>query len=617
MWTPRALESAQSANLNTITRRPSLAFRNNPKHSTGPSMVTTASHQPPRILIVGAVAGGASAAARARRMNERAEIILFERDPYISFANCGLPYHIGGEIEDREKLLIATPRLLYDRFRIETRVRHEVVAIDRSTKRIRVADLETGKSYEEEYDKLILSPGAAPILPDVPGVDAHGVFTLRNIPDMDRIIAAMDAAKAAVVVGAGYIGLEMAEQFARKGLEVSIVELRDQVMPFFDYEIAEPLHREIERHGVRLELGRAVSAVETEEGVATGVALGDGTRIPADIVLFCIGVRPLTGLAEAAGLRIGASGGIATDNFMRTSDPDIYAVGDAAEYLFGPNGMRQRVPLAGIANKAGRVAGQHAATGSSRPCPSAWSTSIVRVFEGAAGLAGLSQRDARREGYDAGAVHIVSFHHASYYPGASPLAVKLVYDRATRRVLGAQVIGLAGVDKRLDVITTLIHFRGTVDDLAGLDLAYAPPFGSAKDPLHMAAFAAQNDLDGLAPLMDPGNDLSPFQVVDVRSDAEVAERPFPAAEHIRHIPLDQLRDRLGELERDKPTVVACRTGLRSYVAVRILLQHGFPEVYNLSGSVSVRDFAMNRKSGVGAETPAQLPNPQHMLDFPD
>ncbi|MHA3980656.1 FAD-dependent oxidoreductase [Halovulum sp. GXIMD14794] len=570
----------------------------------------------PKILIVGAVAGGASAAARARRLNERAQIIMFEKDPYISFANCGLPYYIGGEITDRDKLLVATPKLFHDRFRVETRVQHEVTAIDREARSVTVHDILDGSTYHATYDKLILSPGAVPILPQIPGIESHGVFTLRTIPDMDRIIAAMPDARSAVVIGAGYIGLEMAEQFTRRGLGVSIVELQNQVMPFFDYEIAEPLHREIERHGVRLELGRAVTAVEAENGAATGVTLADGTRLEADIVLFCIGVRPLTGLAEAAGLKIGESGGIATDNFMRTSDPDIYAVGDAAEYQFGPTGMRQRVPLAGIANKAGRVAGQHAATGSARPCPAAWSTSIVRAFDGAAGLAGLSQSQAAKRGYDAGAVHIVSFHHASYYPGAEALAVKLVYDRATRRVLGAQVIGRVGVDKRLDVVTTLIHFHGTVDDLAGLDLAYAPPFGSAKDPLHMAAFAAQNDLDGLAPLMDPGNDLGPFQVVDVRSDTEVAERPFPHASHAKHIELNQLRERLGELDPEAPTVVACRTGLRSYVAARILLQHGFKEVYNLSGSVSMRDFATNRKSGLGAETPAQLPRPQHMFDFP-
>lgn len=576
---------------------------------TGPDRKTA-----PKIVIVGGVAGGASAAARARRMNERAEIIVFEKDEFVSFANCGLPYFIGGEITDRSKLLIATPELFHRRFRVETRVRTEVVAIDRARKLVTARNHATGEEYEESYDKLILSPGAAPIVPDIPGADAAGVFTLRNIPDMDRILEALPQARSAVVVGAGYIGLEMAEQLSHRGLSVTIVELREQVMPFFDFEVAEPLHREIERNGLRLELGKALKAVETRDGAVAGVTLTDGTQLEAEMVILSIGVRPLTGLAKSAGLEIGSSGGILADNFMRTSDPDIYAVGDAAEYLFGPTGMRQRVPLAGIANRAGRVAGQHAATGSSRPCPAAWSTSIVRAFGAAAGLAGLSQRQGRAAGYDAGAVHIVSYHHSSYYPGAEPLGVKLVYDRATRQVLGAQAVGRAGVDKRLDVVTTVIHFRGTVDDLAALDLAYAPPFGSAKDPLHMAAFAAQNDLDGLAPLMDPGNDLAPFQVVDVRSAAEVEEMPFPNAPHVRHIVLDELRDRLGELDPERPTVVACRTGLRSYVAARILLQHGFQEVYNLSGSVAMRDYAINRASGAASETPVQLPRPQHMVD---
>jgi NADPH-dependent 2,4-dienoyl-CoA reductase/sulfur reductase-like enzyme len=412
----------------------------------------------PKIVIVGGVAGGASAAARARRLNERAEIVMFEKDEFVSFANCGLPYFIGGEITDRSKLLIATPALFHRRFRVDTRVRSEVVAINRDRRTVTVHDHATGKEYEETYDKLILSPGAVPIVPDIPGADAEGVFTLRNIPDMDRILAALDGARSAVVVGAGYIGLEMAEQLAHKKLDVAIVELQSQVMPFFDFEAAEPLHREIERNGVRLELGRALASIDRTDGAVTGVTLTDGTRIGADMVIMSIGVRPLTGLAEAAGLRIGASGGISADNFMRTSDPDIYAVGDAAEYLFGPTGMRQRVPLAGIANRAGRVAGQHAATGSSRPCPAAWATSIVRAFGVAAGLAGLSQRQAIAAGYDAGAVHIVSYHHSSYYPGAEPLGVKLVYDRATRQVLGAQAVGRAGVDKRLDVVTTLIHF---------------------------------------------------------------------------------------------------------------------------------------------------------------
>lgn len=511
---------------------------------------------------------------------------MFERDPFVSFANCGLPYYIGDEITDRASLLIATPELFRDRFQIDARIRHEVITIDRAAKTVAVKNLDSGEVYHERYDKLILSPGAAPLVPPITGADPAGVFTLRNIEDMDQIVAALPKAKRAVVVGAGYIGLEVAEQFVHRGLEVAVVELQPQVMPFFDHEVAEPLHREIERNGVRLELGRGVEHIEASAGRVTGVVLTDGTRIAADLVMMGIGVRPNTDLAVAAGLRIGSGGGIATDEYMRTNDPDIYAVGDSADYVFGPTGVRQRVPLVGIANRTGRLAGQHAATGASRPAPAAWSTSIVRVFGFAAGQAGLSLRAALKAGFDASAAHIVSYHHASYYPGAEPLDVKLVYERDSGRVLGAQVVGKAGVDKRLDIIGTLIHFNGTVDDLAELDLAYAPPFGSAKDPLRMAAFVAQNDLDGMAPLVQPDADLSGFQVVDVREQRERDKLPLAEAPHAVHIRLDDLRERLGELDPTRPTVVSCLSGARSYAAVRILAQHGFREVYNLTDAVT-------------------------------
>jgi rhodanese-related sulfurtransferase len=313
-------------------------------------------------------------------------------------------------------------------------------------------------------------------------------------------------------------------------------------------------------------------------------------------------------------LAIGDSGGIATDDFMRTSDPDIYAVGDAAEYAFGPTGARMRVPLAGIANRTGRVAGEHAVTGASRTAPAAWSTSVVRVFGYAAGIAGLSLAAAKRAGFDARAAHIVSYHHASYYPGAAPIGIKLVYETGTGRVLGAQVVGAAGVDKRLDVVATLIHFKGTIDDLAALDLAYAPPFGSAKDPLHMAAFVAQNDLDGVSRLVAPDADLSGYQVVDVRDPAELDELPLWHAPHAKHIRLDELRTRLGELDPGLPTLVSCRGGQRAYAGVRILAQHGFSEVYNLSGAAAMRDFALNRRSGAEPGAPVDLPRPEHLVD---
>ena len=568
----------------------------------------------PTILIVGGVAGGASAAMRARRMNERARIVIFERDAYVSFANCGLPYYLGGEIRDREKLLVARPALFERRFHIEVRTRHEVLSIDRTAKVVTARELGTGRTYEEPFDKLILAPGAAPFVPPIPGTGAGGVFTLRNLEDTDRIAAAMSGARRAVVVGGGYIGLETAEQFRRQGLEVTLVEMLPQVMPFLDSEMAEPLHRQLEFHGVRLELGRAIAAVEEHGGAVTGVVLADRTRLPADLVLLGVGVRPNVQLATDAGLALGASGGIATDDHMRTSDPDIYAVGDAAESVFGVTGASMRIPLAGPANRAGRLVGEHAATGASRPAPAALGTSVVRVFGCAAGITGLSLRAARGAGYDARAVHIVAFHHASYYPGAESIALKLVYEDGTGRVLGLQAVGGAGVDKRLDVVATLIHFRGTVHDLADLDLAYAPPFGSAKDPLHMAAFAAQNDLDGLARVIQPDADLSGYQVVDVREPREVGSMPLAGAPHARHIPLDQLRDRLSELDPALPTVVACRSGLRSYVGTRILAQHGFAQVFNLSGAAAMRDFALNRRLPASlAATAAGLPAPDAIM----
>jgi NADPH-dependent 2,4-dienoyl-CoA reductase/sulfur reductase-like enzyme/rhodanese-related sulfurtransferase len=564
-----------------------------------------------KIVVVGGVAGGASAAARARRLNENARIVVFERDAYISFANCGLPYHLGGEIEDRASLLVASPALFAERFGIEVHVRHEVRAIDRKAKTVRVVDLATGEVFVEPYDKLILSPGAAPVRPDLPGVGAAGVFVLRNMEDMDAIGAAIPGAERAVVIGAGYIGLEVAEQFRHRGLAVTVVEREPWVLPFLDREMAEPVQRELEAHGITLELGQGFAGIEREDGRAVAVTLPDGRHIPADLVLLGVGVAANVDLARAAGLAIGGDGGISVDAAMRTSDPDIYAVGDAVEYALGPTGGRARVPLAGIANRTGRLAGEHAARGRAQPAPAAWATSIVRVFGRSAGATGLSVRQAAAAGIDARAVHVVGHHHASYYPGAEIMALELVYAPGSGKVLGAQALGGAGIDKRLDVIATALHFGGSVHDLAALDLAYAPPFGAAKDPIHMAAFAAQNDLDGLARHVPPDMDLASFQVVDVREPDEVTTMPFAGTAHAHHVPLRDLRDRAGELDPARPTVLACRTGLRSYVGLRILTQRGFGDVYNLSGGVAMRDFALNRGTSAAG---TDLPRPEHLID---
>lgn len=551
----------------------------------------------PKILIVGGVAGGASAATRARRMNDKARIILLEKDSHVSFANCGLPYHIGGAIQDRAKLLVAKPEMFRKRFNIEVRARHEALAIDRAAKTVRIRDHAEGREYTESYDKLILAPGAAPLMPDIPGIRAKGVHSLRNLDDMDRIIADLATARRTVVVGAGFIGLEVAEQLRERGLDVTLVEKVGQVMPPLDAEMAEPLRRELLHRGVKLVSGSGLAALRERDGRVTGVTLENGATVEADLVVLGLGVRPMNKLAVEAGLSVGPTGGIRTDEFQRTDDADIYAVGDAAEYALGTTGGRGRVPLAGIANRTGRLVGEHAATGKSAPAPAAWGTSIIKVFGLAAGIAGDSLKSALKRGVKARAAHVTGNHHAGYYPGAKPLTLKLVYEAGTGRILGAQAVGAQGVDKRLDVIASLLHFKGTVRDLAQLDLAYAPPFGSAKDPLHMAAFAAINDLEGVSPLIQPDADLTGYQVVDLRDADEVAALPLAGGVRAVNIPLNTLRGRFGELDASKPTVVVCHSGLRVHVGTRFLREQGF-QALNLSGAASIRDLALNRPAAL-------------------
>lgn len=553
------------------------------------------SESPLTIVIVGGVAGGASAATRARRMNEQARIILFEKDEYVSFANCGLPYHIGGEIVKRDSLLVATPELLTQRFRLDVRIRHEVQQVDRDAKTVTVLNHANGETHNQRYDKLILAPGASPVVPTIEGTAASNVFTLRNVADMDRIneVVAASKSKRAVVVGAGFIGLEMVEQLARRGMKTSLVELEPQVLPLLDPEMAKPLEQELGRHGVSLHLGDGIQRVLTDDqGRATGIQLGSGGEIEADLVILGIGVRPNVELAQQAGLDIGPSGGIATNQFMQTSDPDIYAVGDAAEYTFGPTGQSMRIALAGPANRAGRLAGEHAATGTSAPMANVFGTSVVRVFEQCAAMSGLTAKLAERMNVDTRSVTIVADHHAGYYPKAAPITLKLTFDPETGKVLGCQAVGREGVDKRVDVIATIMATNGTVRDLAGLDLAYAPPFGSAKDPIHMAAFAACNQLDGVEEFLDADADLSGKQVVDVRTSREVQKKPLAGADHAVNIPVDNLRERIGELDQSAETVVSCGIGLRAHVALRILKQSGFSDVKNLSGGMMVRNRAV-------------------------
>lgn len=547
------------------------------------------------IVIVGGVAGGATAAARARRCNEKARIIVFEKSGYVSFANCGLPYYLGGEIKQRDKLLVATPERFRTRFNVDVRTQHEVLAIDRQAKCVTVVNLSTGQTFEQPYDKLILAPGAKAMVPNLSGSDAGNVFVLRNMEDTDRIRTWLDQKQPqrAVVVGAGFIGLEMVEQLKRRGLQVALVELLPQVLPPLDAEMAHVVEEELRRQGVELHLGDAIAGIVVEQGIARQVTLDSGAALDADIVLIGIGVRPNTKLAVSANLEIGESGGIRVNRHMQTSDPAIYAVGDAVQYEHGVLERPMRIALAGPANRAGRVAGQHAAMDDAPPMAPVLGTSVVRAFAATAAMTGLSLKMAARFERPATAVTIETKHHAGYYPGAQTMLLKLVYEPRSGKVLGAQAVGGAGVDKRIDVISTAIHFDTTVHDLASLDLAYAPPLGSAKDPVHMAAFVACNQLDGLLDVVQPQEDLAGKQVVDVRTEKEFAADHLPG---VVHIPVDQLRDRLAELDPARDTVTICRSGLRSYLAARLLMQHGFKHVSDLTGGMVMRHHA--RASGM-------------------
>ena len=535
-----------------------------------------------RIVIVGGVAGGASAAARARRLSESAEIILFERGEYISFANCGLPYHIGGAIPNRRRLLVQTPESLHRRFRIDIRVNSEVTAIDRARKTVTVHNNATGTEYEEPYDTLILSPGADPVRPDIPGVEDKRVFTLRNIPDMDMVMRAVEEAPGgtAMVIGAGYIGLEVTEALRERGIGVILVELQPQVMATADPEMTLLLGRQLERHGVDIRLNTSVTGFEPEDGRVRAL-LSTGETVDADFVVMSVGVRPEVTLARAAGLGIGESGGIAVDDHMRTSDPNIFAVGDAVEVKDFVTGDDVLVPLAGPANRQGRIAADNA-LGRDSTYHATQGTAICKVFDTTIGMTGLNEKTLKQQGMACEKVYVHPASHATYYPGAVPISMKLLFSPDDGRVLGAQAVGADGVDKRIDVLATAIRAGMTVYDLEHLELAYAPPYGSAKDPVNYAGFVAANALQGDVELChyedvaDPSEDRF---ILDVRTYAEVRGGTIPGA---YVIPVDELRDRLDELPRHKELLVICKEGFRGYIACRILSQHGF-RCRNLTG----------------------------------
>ncbi len=536
-----------------------------------------------KLLIIGGVAGGASAAARARRLSEDAHIVLVERGPDVSFANCGLPYYVGGQIVDREKLLIVTPQRMQTRYNLDVRVRSSVEAIDRTSKKVRIRQLDSGNVYEESYDKLILAPGAAPLRPPIPGIDLPGIFTLRNMQDMDRIVQRLaQGVRQAVVVGAGFIGLELVENLVRRGIATTVVELQDQVLPPFDKEMTTPIAEHLTAQGVTLLLGQSAEAFQqTPDGLA--VQLKSGQKLPAQLVVLGIGVRPENPLAVDAGLEVGPRGGIRVNDRLQTSDPDIYAVGDAIEVQDFVTGEPTQVPLAGPANRQGRIAADNI-FGRAARYRGTQGTAIVGVFQRTAAMTGSSEKVLRRAKRPYRKIYVHPAHHAGYYPGAEAMTLKLLFDPQTGRVLGAQAVGGAGVDKRIDVLAVAIQAGMTVFDLEEMELAYAPQYGSAKDPVNMAGFVAAGWLRGDHPQIDVETllaappDQRPF-LLDVRTAEEFSAGHIPAAVNI---PVDDLRAHLGELPHDRDIAVYCQAGQRAYLATRILRQKGFAAA-NVSG----------------------------------
>lgn len=535
-----------------------------------------------RLVIIGGVAGGATAAARARRLSEDAEITVLERGPYVSYANCGLPYFISGDIEKRAALLLQTPEGFDARYGVRVLVNTEALEIDRARKRV-LARGPDGEHWHA-YDKLILAQGGNPVTPAIPGVDAPHVFRLWTVPDMDRLHEHLEKAhpRTAVIAGGGFVGLEMAEALRTRGIETTVVELLPTVMSTMDAEFGVLVAQELERHGVRVVTGTGIKTIlpDTRE-----VELADGRRVAAEVVLLSVGVRAELSLARKAGLDIGPAGGVVVNDRLQTSDPDIHAVGDMVEVLHKVSGRRVRVPLAGPANRQGRIAASNA-LGMELRYGGALGTSVVKIFEATAASTGLTERAAREAGLDVGVAVIHKDHHAGYYPGAREMALKLVYDRKTARLLGGQAFGHAGVEKRIDVLATALQGRMSLHDLAEVDLAYAPPYSSANDPVNLAAFVGVNDVTGFSPLVtaaalkaELGAGTPPL-LLDVRSVGEFERAHLKGA---RNIAVDELRFELDGLPRNRRIVVHCRSGFRGHLAVRILRDRGFADVANVTG----------------------------------
>ena len=552
-----------------------------------------------KIVVVGGVAGGASVAARARRLDESAEIVVLERGDYVSFANCGLPYHIGGVIADRSRLLLQTPESLRESLDIDVRVGQDVIAVDRAAKTVTVREVATGREYTEAYDALALCQGADPLQLPLPGIDLPGIHTLRNIADMDAIKSRLDEALAAaaakgraaktVVIGAGYIGIEMAENLIHRGADVTIVELADQILPPLDKDVSIPVEQHARGRGVELQLGTAAAAFTQASDGMLRVELNNGQSLVADLVVLSAGVRPNVSLAQQAGLEIGERGGIVVDTHMRTSDPHIWAAGDAVETAHTVLPGRWVTPLAGPANREARVAAENIC-GRDTEYLSTQGTSIVKVFDMTAGATGANERQLERAGVDYLTAHVHPSGHAGYYPGTAQMHIKVTFAPSDGRLLGAQIAGFDGVDKRLDVFATAIRLGATVHDLEHLELAYAPPFGSAKDPVNMAGFVASNVLSGDLKLWyakDYPAATEGCRIIDVRTEVEYEIWHIPGAENV---PLGTIREACETWERDVPIRLYCAVGFRSYLAYRALVQRGFTDVRTLSGGSTTFRF---------------------------
>lgn len=537
-----------------------------------------------KVVIIGGVAGGMSAATRLRRLDEHAEIVVFEKGPYVSFANCGLPYYISGEISNQEQLVVQTPEKLQQRFNLDVRPNHEVTQILPAAHEVIVRH--AGQLIHESYDKLILSPGADPIMPDLPGVAAaDNVYALRNIPDLNRIMAGIQtkAVRRVLVVGGGFIGLEVAENLKLSGLAVTVVEQASHVLPPLDTEMAAFVHAELKRNGVDVITGQALASLASNGQTAI---LTDGTRLQTDLTIMAVGVRPASQLAQAAGLKLGLHAGIVVDDHYQTSDPDIYAVGDAIVVKQQLTGQAALIPLASPANRQGRQVADNLA-GLHHPNRGSLGTAIVRVFRLAAAATGFSEFQANQLGLSYRVVHVRGGSHASYFPGGTPMTLKLVFNPDSGQIYGAQGVGEQGVDKRIDILATAIKGGLTIDDLPELELTYAPPFGSAKDPVNLLGYAAMNVAEGLSRTIQwhelPAALAAGRQLLDVRDPDELSDGRF---ENGVNIPLNQLRDRLTELDVEQPYVVSCFSGQRSYMAERLLRQHGF-NVVNLDGAFAL------------------------------